>query len=161
MIWVGGWERKRHGCRFFNWNADFWDASLRLNSLKLLYKWTDRKGSCLSENSCFLERVNLLDFINYRILVLKSVLFSHFPLFSCVYFAVLHRQPWSKHCGHKLVRPDFALPLYPRSSKKMVQTYFNESRVLRLSHRYFVQFRSKGSYLLGVDFIWINRKKVL
>ena len=161
MIWVGGRERKRHGCWFFNWNADFWDACLRLNSLKLLYRWTERKGNCPSENSCFLERVNLLDFNNYRILVLKSVLFSHFPLFSCVYFAVLHRQPWSKHCGHKLFRPDFALSLYPRSSKKMVQTYFNESRVLRLSHRYFVQFRSKGSYLLGVDFIWINRKKVL
>ena len=148
MIGVGGRERKRHGFQFFNWNADVWDASLRLNLLKLIYKWTDRKGNSLSENSCFLERVNLLDFNNYRILVLKSVLFSHFPLFSCVYFAVLHRQPWSKHCGHKLFRPDFALPLYPRSSQKMVQTYFNESRVLRLSHRYFVQFRSKGNYLL-------------
>ena len=148
MIGVGGRERKRHGFRFFNWNADVWDASLRLNLLKLIYKWTDRKGNSLSENSCFLERVNLLDFNNYRILVLNSVLFSHFPLFSCVYFAVFHRQPWSKHCGHKLFRPDFALPLYPRSSQKMVQTYFNESRVLRLSHRYFVQFRSKGNYLL-------------
>ena len=161
MIGMGGWERKRHGCRFFNWNADFWDASLRLNLLKLLYRWTERKGNCLSENSCFLERVNLLDFKNYCMLVLKSVLFSHFLLFSCVYFAVLHRQPWSKHCGHKLFRPDFALPLYPRSSQKMVQTYFNESRVLRLSHRYFVQFRSKGNYLLGVVFTWINWNKVL
>ena len=161
MIGVGGRDRKRHGFRFFNWNADVWDASLRLNLLKLLYKWTDRKGNSLSENSCFLERVNLLDFNNYRILVLKSVLFSHFPLFSCVYFAVLHRQPWSKHCGHKLFRPDFALPLYSRSSQKMVQTCFNESRVLRLSHRYFVQFRSKGHYLLEEDFIWKNRKKVL
>ena len=161
MIGVGGREWKRHGFRFFNWNADVWDASLRLNLLKLLYEWTDRKGNSLSENSCFLERVNLLDFNNYRILVLKSVLFSHFPLFSCVYSAVLHRQPWSKHCGHKLFRPDFALPLYPRSSQKMVQTYFNESRVLRLSHRYFLQFRSKGNYLLGVVFTWINWNKVL
>jgi len=161
MIGVGGRERKRHGCRFFNRNADFWDASLRLSSLKLLYRWTERKGNCLSENSCFLERVNLSDFYNYRRLVLKSVLFSHFLLFSCVYFAVFRGQPWSKHCGHKLFRPDFALPLYPRSSQKMVQTYFNESRVLRLSYRYFVQFRSKGNYLLGVVFTWINWNKVL
>ena len=88
MIGVGGRERKRHGFRFFNWNADVWDASLRLNLLKLLYKWTDRKGNSLLENSCFLERVNLLDFNNYGILVLKSVFltFPCFPVFILQYF---------------------------------------------------------------------------
>ena len=87
--WGGRAGEKRHGCWFFNWNADFWDSSLRLTSLKLLYGWTERKGNCLSENSCFLERVNLSDFNNYRMLVWKVfcfLTFSCFPVFILQYF---------------------------------------------------------------------------